>query len=127
MSRRRPAAPSTPTVTALWRRGARRYLCSTARRAPRGGTPPHGTGTKLNDSAETFAIKKTFGELAYRIPVSATKSMVGHSFGAAGAIEFVATPQSMREGVIPPPFPSWLWYRAVCGGGWRPEAPRLFR
>ena len=62
----------------------------------------HGTGTKLNDSAETFAIKKAFGELAYRIPVSATKSMVGHSFGAAGAIEAVATLQSMREGVIHP-------------------------
>ena len=62
----------------------------------------HGTSTKLNDSAETFAIKKAFGELAYRIPVSATKSMVGHSFGAAGAIESVATLQSLREGVIPP-------------------------
>jgi 3-oxoacyl-[acyl-carrier-protein] synthase II len=62
----------------------------------------HGTGTKLNDSAETFAIKKAFGELAYRIPVSATKSMVGHSFGAAGAVESVATLQSLREGVIPP-------------------------
>ena len=63
----------------------------------------HGTGTKLNDSAETFAIKKAFGELAYRIPVSATKSMIGHSFGAAGAVESVATLQSLRGGVIPPP------------------------
>src|SRR3989304_234510 len=62
----------------------------------------HGTGTKLNDSAETFAIKKAFGELAYRIPVSATKSMVGHSFGAAGAVESVATLESLRQGVIPP-------------------------
>jgi len=62
----------------------------------------HGTGTKLNDSVETFAIKKAFGELAYRIPVSATKSMIGHSFGAAGALESVATLLSLREGVIPP-------------------------
>ena len=62
----------------------------------------HGTSTKLNDAAETLAIKKTFGELAYRIPVSATKSMVGHSFGAAGAIEAVASVQTIQTGMIHP-------------------------
>ncbi len=74
------------------------------------GVPPeqvdyinaHGTSTKINDSAETLAIKKTFGEQAYRIPVSATKSMIGHAFGAAGALESVACVEAMRHGVIPP-------------------------
>ena len=50
----------------------------------------HGTSTKLNDAAETFSIKKAFGEQAYRVPISATKSMIGHAFGAAGALESVA-------------------------------------
>ncbi len=62
----------------------------------------HGTSTKINDSAETHAIKKMFGEQAYRIPVSATKSMIGHAFGAAGALESVACLEAMRHGVIPP-------------------------
>jgi 3-oxoacyl-[acyl-carrier-protein] synthase II len=62
----------------------------------------HGTSTKINDSAETLAIKKTFGEQAYRIPVSATKSMIGHAFGAAGALESVACLETMRHGIIPP-------------------------
>jgi len=62
----------------------------------------HGTSTKLNDSSETFAIKKTFGEQAYRIPISATKSMIGHPFGAAGALESVACLESMRNGIIHP-------------------------
>ncbi len=62
----------------------------------------HGTSTKLNDSSETFAIKKAFGEQAYRIPISATKSMIGHPFGAAGALESVACLESMRHGIIHP-------------------------
>ncbi len=62
----------------------------------------HGTSTKLNDAAETLAIKRVFGEMAYKVPVSATKSMVGHSFGAAGALEAVACVQSIRTGVIHP-------------------------
>jgi 3-oxoacyl-[acyl-carrier-protein] synthase II len=62
----------------------------------------HGTSTKINDSAETLAIKKMFGQQAYRIPVSATKSMIGHAFGAAGALESVACLEAMRHGVIPP-------------------------
>jgi len=62
----------------------------------------HGTSTKLNDSSETFAIKKTFGEQAYRIPISATKSMIGHPFGAAGALESIACLEGMRHGIIHP-------------------------
>jgi 3-oxoacyl-[acyl-carrier-protein] synthase II len=62
----------------------------------------HGTSTKLNDASETIAIKKVFGEDAHRVPISATKSMVGHSFGAAGAIECLACVQSIGTGIIHP-------------------------
>jgi 3-oxoacyl-[acyl-carrier-protein] synthase II len=62
----------------------------------------HGTSTKLNDATETLAIKKVFGEMSYRIPISATKSMVGHSFGASGAMEAVACIQTLRTGTIHP-------------------------
>ncbi len=62
----------------------------------------HGTSTQLNDKSETLAIKKLFGEDAYRVPISATKSMVGHSFGAAGAVESVAAVQTIVNGVIHP-------------------------
>ena len=62
----------------------------------------HGTGTPLNDAVETRAIKKVFGDHAYRLPVSATKSMVGHIMGAAGAISALAGVLAIRDGVIPP-------------------------
>jgi 3-oxoacyl-[acyl-carrier-protein] synthase II len=62
----------------------------------------HGTSTPYNDVAETRAIKAAFGEHAYRLAVSSTKSMVGHSFGAAGAIEAVASALTIHHGVIPP-------------------------
>jgi 3-oxoacyl-[acyl-carrier-protein] synthase II len=62
----------------------------------------HGTSTELNDKSETLAIKRIFGEGAYRIPISATKSMVGHSFGAAGAIEGIAAVQTILTGTIHP-------------------------
>ncbi len=62
----------------------------------------HGTSTPLNDKSETLAIKELFGEDAYRVPISATKSMVGHSFGAAGAIESVAAVQTIVNRVIHP-------------------------
>jgi len=62
----------------------------------------HGTSTQLNDASETMAIKRMLGEDAYRVAISATKSMIGHSFGAAGAIEGVATVQTIHTGTIHP-------------------------
>jgi 3-oxoacyl-[acyl-carrier-protein] synthase II len=62
----------------------------------------HGTSTPLGDAAETKAIKDVFGERAYDIPISSTKSMVGHMFGAAGAIEAIVCALAIHEGVIPP-------------------------
>jgi len=62
----------------------------------------HGTGTKPNDKVETLATKKVFGDLAKRIPMSSIKSMIGHSFGAASAIEAVACSMAIEEGIIPP-------------------------
>jgi 3-oxoacyl-[acyl-carrier-protein] synthase II len=62
----------------------------------------HATSTKANDAAETKAIKIVFGADAHHIPVSSTKSMIGHALGAAGAIEAVACVQALREQFIPP-------------------------
>ncbi len=62
----------------------------------------HGTSTPLGDIAETLAIKKVFGEHAYNLNISSTKSMTGHLLGAAGAIESIATIMAIREGIIPP-------------------------
>jgi len=62
----------------------------------------HGTSTPLNDAVETKAIKRTFGERAYDIPISATKSMIGHTMGAAGAISAVAAVYGMRDSLVPP-------------------------
>jgi 3-oxoacyl-[acyl-carrier-protein] synthase II len=62
----------------------------------------HGTSTSLNDKCETLAIKKVFGDRAYKIPVSSTKSMTGHLLGAAGAIELIATVMAIINGIIPP-------------------------
>jgi len=62
----------------------------------------HGTSTLINDVVETTAIKEVFGEEAYRIPVSSTKSMTGHLIAAAGAIELIACLLVLRHGVIPP-------------------------
>jgi 3-oxoacyl-[acyl-carrier-protein] synthase II len=62
----------------------------------------HGTSTKLNDKIETLAIKKVFGDYAYNIPVSSTKSMIGHLLGAAGAVESIATVLSIYNGILHP-------------------------
>jgi 3-oxoacyl-[acyl-carrier-protein] synthase II len=62
----------------------------------------HGTSTKLNDYTETLAIKDVFGERAKRIPVSSTKSMIGHLLGAAGAVEAVISILSLRDQICPP-------------------------
>ncbi len=62
----------------------------------------HGTGTAANDTTETQALHKVFGEHARKLAVSSTKSMIGHALGAAGALEMVATLLAVREGIAPP-------------------------
>ena len=62
----------------------------------------HGTSTRVNDKSETTAIKKVFGEAAYRTPVSSSKSMIGHLIAAAGAVELVICVEALRHGVLPP-------------------------
>ncbi len=62
----------------------------------------HGTATPLGDAAETKAIKDVFGDHAYDLAVSSTKSMMGHTFGAAGAIEAIMCVLALRDGVLPP-------------------------
>ena len=62
----------------------------------------HGTSTPLGDEAETQALKKVFGEHAYELNVSSTKSMTGHLLGAAGAVEAIAVIQALRHDVVPP-------------------------
>ena len=62
----------------------------------------HATSTPLGDQSETMAIKKLFGEHAYKIPVTANKSMLGHMLGAAGGVEAIALVKSLQEGIIPP-------------------------
>jgi len=61
----------------------------------------HGTSTNLNDKSETAAIKTVFGEQAYNIPISSTKSMTGHLLGASGAVEAIFSIMAMREGEVP--------------------------
>ena len=62
----------------------------------------HGTSTPLNDKSETIAIKTVFGEAAYNIPVSSTKSMTGHLLGASGALEAIVCVKVLQEGILPP-------------------------
>ncbi|MGD9099516.1 MAG: beta-ketoacyl-ACP synthase II, partial [Anaerolineae bacterium] len=62
----------------------------------------HGTSTLLNDKGETLAVKAVFGDYAYALPISSTKSMTGHLLGGAGALEAIVCVQAIREGIIPP-------------------------
>jgi 3-oxoacyl-[acyl-carrier-protein] synthase II len=62
----------------------------------------HGTSTQVNDKVETLAIKKVFGDGAYQVPVSSTKSMIGHLIAAAGAVELITCVEAMRRAVLPP-------------------------
>ena len=83
----------------------------------------HGTGTALNDRMESVAIHKVFGDLARRVPVSSIKALIGHTLGAAGAIEAVASILALRHGVIPP---TWNWVEAdpECDIDCVPNEPR---
>jgi len=62
----------------------------------------HGTGTRINDPTETIAIKQVFGNAAYQLPISSTKSMIGHCMGASGTLEAIACVKSLQEGVLHP-------------------------
>jgi nodulation protein E len=62
----------------------------------------HGTGTAANDHAETVALHRSFGAHARQLAVSSTKSVVGHTLGAAGALEFIAAVMAIRDGIVPP-------------------------
>lgn len=88
-------------------RGAQQSMCAALRDADMGIEDidyinAHGTGTKLNDVVETIAIKKVFGERAYRIPISSSKSMIGHTLAASGAPEFVYTVLTVKKDEIHP-------------------------
>lgn len=62
----------------------------------------HGTGTPLNDKSETIALKKVFGEDAYKLTISSTKSMTGHMLGGTGAVEAIASILTIKNGIVPP-------------------------
>jgi beta-ketoacyl-acyl-carrier-protein synthase II len=86
----------------------------------------HGTSTPLNDKMETLAIKKLFGEQAYEIPVSSSKSVLGHAMGATGAIEAIFCANALTSGIVPP-----TWNYEVpdpeCDLDYVPNAPREVR
>ncbi len=86
----------------------------------------HGTSTQANDQMETLAIKRVFGEQAYNIPVSSTKSMMGHALGASGAIEIIACCMSLVDGVLHPTI-NYETPDPVCDLDYVPNVARDFK
>lgn len=95
---------TAPDPDATWASLAISRALEDAELAPHdvGYISAHGTGTPLNDEAETRAIKRALGEHAYRVPVSAIKSMLGHTAGAAGALAVIGCVKTIETGIIPP-------------------------
>lgn len=82
----------------------------------------HGTSTPLNDMMETKAIKAVFGQYAYQIPISSTKSQTGHLMGAAGAMEAIATIYALQESIIPPTI-NYETFDPECDLNYTPNQP----
>lgn len=84
----------------------------------------HGTSTPVNDATETLAIKQLFGERAYEVPISSTKSAMGHAMGGAGTIESIFTTLALSRGLIPP---TWNYETPdpECDLDYVPNVPRL--
>jgi beta-ketoacyl-acyl-carrier-protein synthase II len=83
----------------------------------------HGTSTPLNDSTETYAIKKVFNEYAYKVAISSTKSMLGHAMGASGSIEALICVQTIVHGIIPPTI-NYETPDPACDLDYTPNHPR---
>jgi len=86
----------------------------------------HGTGTAANDETETRAIKRVFGPHAAKLAISSNKSMVGHTLGASGALELVATLMALREGTAPPTI-NYLGPDPMCDLDYVPNEARSIR
>jgi len=86
----------------------------------------HGTSTKVNDSVETLAIKKVFGERAYQIPVSSSKSMLGHLIAAAGVVELITCVEVLHRGWVPPTI-NYETPDSECDLDYVPNTPRQHR
>jgi 3-oxoacyl-[acyl-carrier-protein] synthase II len=86
----------------------------------------HGTSTQANDSTETAAIKGVFGDYAYKVPISSSKSMLGHLIAAAGVVELVISVTALRKGVIPPTI-NYQHPDPVCDLDYVPNSAREVR
>jgi nodulation protein E len=86
----------------------------------------HGTGTVANDETETQAIKRTFGQHARKLAISSNKSMIGHTLGAAGGLELVATLMAMKEATVPPTM-NYLGADPACDLDYVPNEARGLR